>query len=63
MNEIPRIVLSHWVKGEPINYICSVCGRVFLFPEDRNPKEGAAEVMAAFHEHVSAKHSVEGEAQ
>jgi hypothetical protein len=56
MTERPRIVLSQWTKGDPINYKCSLCGRVFILPEDREPKEAMAEVLAAFNEHVYETH-------
>lgn len=51
-----RIVLSPWAKGEPINYRCSLCGQMFILPEDRSPKEGISEVWAAFNEHVNEVH-------
>ena len=56
MTERPRIVLSPWIKGEPLRYTCSLCGRTFIFPEDRSPKEGMAEVLTAFDEHVREAH-------
>jgi hypothetical protein len=54
--EKPRLLLIPWVKGEPLAYRCSRCCQVFLLPEDRTPKEGAAEVWAAFWEHVDKEH-------
>ena len=33
-------------------YKCSLCGQMFLLPEDRSPKKAAAEVMDAFREHL-----------
>ena len=52
----PRIILTSWVKGEPLAYQCSRCGQTFLLPEDRAPKEGAEELLAAFREHVVEVH-------
>jgi hypothetical protein len=52
-------VLTDWVKGEPLAYKCSLCGQVFLLPDDRNPKEGVAELWAAFRDHVQAQHPEE----
>ena len=52
----PGLILTSWVKGEAFAYECSRCGQLFLLPEDRTPKEGAAELLAAFREHVSAEH-------
>ena len=62
MNEKPQMVLSPWIKGEPLNYKCSACSYMFIPPEDRSPKEGMAEVWAAFTEHVSEEHSKVAEA-
>jgi hypothetical protein len=52
----PRLILTSWVKGEDFAYECSRCSQLFLLPEDQTPKEGAAELLAAFREHVSAEH-------
>jgi hypothetical protein len=59
MTERPRLVLSEWHKGELLNYECSLCGRKFLLPEDRNRKEAAAEIMAAFNDHLREEHPEE----
>ncbi len=59
MTEKTQPVLTGWGEGEPMTYKCSLCGRPFLFPEDRSPKEGAAELWAAFQEHVQEEHSEE----
>jgi hypothetical protein len=56
MDEKPRLVLTKYSKDEPIAYTCSLCGQPFLFPEDRRPKEGTAELWAAFQEHVREEH-------
>jgi hypothetical protein len=48
-SEKPRLVVTEWVKGEPIACKCSGCGQVFLLPDDRGPKEAATELLAAFH--------------
>ena len=61
MNQRPRIVLSPWVKGEPLSYKCSICAHRFILPEDRDPKAGMAEVWAAFNEHVHEEHSEDAE--
>ncbi len=57
MADKPRLVLTEWVKGEPIRYCCSVCDWVFLLPDIETPKEAAAKLTAAFGEHVREKHS------
>jgi len=56
MNEKPTLVMNAWLMGEPVGYECSFCGQRFLLPEDRNPREGAAELYAAFHDHVREQH-------
>ena len=56
MNEKPQLRMTRWVKGEPMAYECSLCGQTFLLPEDRPPKQGAAEVWAAFNDHVRREH-------
>lgn len=60
-SEKPRLVFSAWVKGEPIAYQCSLRGQTFLLPDDRTPKEAAAELRAAFREHVLEDHAGEAE--
>lgn len=52
----PRLVLAIWANGEPLAYKCSQCCQEFLLPEDRTPKEGMAELWAAFQEHIEAVH-------
>jgi uncharacterized OB-fold protein len=49
--------VTEWVKGEPMSYQCSQCGQIFLPPEDRDPKDAAEELLAAFHEHVGEVHA------
>jgi hypothetical protein len=58
-NEKPRIVVSAWVKGQPMTYRCSLCGQLFLLPADRTPKDAAAELVAAFQDHVGEEHAQE----
>jgi hypothetical protein len=57
-NEKPRLVMTG-AKGEPMAYECSLCGQLFLLPDDQSPKEAAAELMAAFQEHVREAHAEE----
>jgi uncharacterized OB-fold protein len=57
LNKKPHLVERRRVKDEPMSYECSRCGQVFLFPEDRCPKDGAAELLAAFHKHVGEVHA------
>jgi len=57
LNENPHLVVTSWVKGEPMSYECSRCGQVFLLPEDRNPRDAAAELVAAFRDHVGEEHA------
>jgi len=35
----------------------TLCGQMFLPPENRSPKEAAAEVMDAFKEHIRELHA------
>lgn len=56
MIERPQLVIGPWIKGEPFNYRCSLCGQAFTLPEDRSPKEAMAELWTAFHEHVREVH-------
>ena len=56
MIEKPQLEISDFRKGEPFIYRCSVCGQIFLPPEDRSPKEAMAELLAAFHEHIEDVH-------
>lgn len=56
MEEEPKLELSPWVRGRPINYRCSACGQVFVPPEDRNVAEAMLELLEAFHEHVREGH-------
>jgi len=55
-NEKPQLVMTG-AKGEPMAYHCSLCGQLFLLPDDRSPKDAAAELFAAFQEHVGEEHA------
>jgi hypothetical protein len=57
-NEKPRLVMTG-DKGEPMAYRCSLCGQLFVLPDDRSPKDAAAELLAAFQEHVGEEHAEE----
>jgi uncharacterized OB-fold protein len=57
LNEKPKLIVTEWVKGEPMSYQCSKCGQIFLPPEDRDPKDAAEELLAAFHDHVGEEHA------
>jgi hypothetical protein len=59
-SEKPRLEVTEWVRGEPVAYKCSRCGQIFLLPDDQSPKEAAAELLAAFHDHVGEVHGDEG---
>jgi hypothetical protein len=61
MKEKPHLTIAPWVKGHPIVYKCSLCEQIFVLPEDRAPMEGAAEVWAAFRDHLKEKHPEEVE--
>ena len=56
MSEKANLVMSAWIKGQPLVYKCSLCDQTFVFPEDRGYKEGAAEVWTAFLVHVKERH-------
>jgi hypothetical protein len=58
--EKPQLVMTG-DKGEPMAYHCSVCGQLFLLPDDRSPKDAAAELLAAFQEHVGEEHAEKAE--
>lgn len=59
MVEEPKLELSPYVRGKPIDYRCSACGQVFVPPEDRNVKEAMAELLEAFHEHLREEHGLQ----
>jgi len=54
-NQKPRLVVTSW--SEPVAYQCSLCGQIFLPPEDRTPKDAAAELLSAFRHHVEEVHA------
>jgi hypothetical protein len=56
--EKPHLVMSGG-KDEPLAYRCSLCGQLFLLPDDRSPKDAAVELLAAFQEHVAEAHAEE----
>ena len=57
MNKKPQLVADASARGEPIVYRCSACAQILLLPKDRTPKDAAAELWAAFNQHVQKKHS------
>ena len=59
-NEKPRLVMTA-SKDQPMNYQCSLCGQAFILPDDRHPKDAAAELLAAFQEHVAEEHAEKAE--
>ena len=59
VNEKPHLGVTE-VKGEPMTYQCSLCGHVFLVPDDESVEDAAAELMAAFEEHVGTCRGSEG---
>ena len=59
-NENPRLEIT-LADNEPAGYRCSVCEQIFILPEDRNPKEAAIELLAAFQEHVVVEHGREAQ--
>jgi hypothetical protein len=57
MSEKAKLIISGPVrKDEQIYYECSLCHRLFILPEDRDPKSAAAELLAAFKEHRREQH-------
>lgn len=58
-SEKPRLVVTAWVKGQPMTYQCSACGQILILPDDRTPMEAAAELQAAFREHIGEAHGDE----
>ena len=59
MKEKPQLVVDALVRGEPIVYRCSACAQILLLPKDRTPKDAAAELWAAWNQHLQEKHSGE----
>jgi hypothetical protein len=60
MSEKPQLVVASPVRnGGQFFYECSLCRQQFILPEDREPKDGAAEVLAAFKEHAREEHARE----
>ena len=57
MADNPQLVASGSGKGEPINYVCSRCGRIFSLPQEQTPKEAAAILYSRFKDHVGQEHS------
>jgi len=57
-NEKPHLVITA-AEDEHIGYRCSVCGQLFLLPDDQSPKEAAIELLASFQEHVVVEHALE----
>jgi hypothetical protein len=57
--EKPHIGMTG-TKGEPMTYECSLCGHLFLVPDDRSVEDAAAELLAAFEEHVGTCRGSEG---
>ena len=51
------IVVAPARKGAHFFYECSLCSQRFILPEDRDPKDAAAELVAAFKEHAREQHS------
>lgn len=47
-------------KGEPMTYECSLCGQLFPVPDEGSPEDAAAELTAAFQEHVGTCRGSEG---
>jgi len=50
------VVVSPASNGEHFFYECSLCQQRFILPEDRDPKDGATELLAAFKEHAGEEH-------
>jgi hypothetical protein len=57
MPDRTQLVLSLWMRGEPVYYRCSACDQIFIPPEDRTAKEAMIDLMAAFAQDVSDEHS------
>ncbi len=58
MSEKPQLVVASPARdGVHFFYECSLCRQRFILPEDRDPKNGAAELLAAFKEHTREQHA------
>ena len=61
MGEKPQLVVAGPVRsGQHFFYQCSFCHQRFILPEDREPKDAAAELLAAFKEHIVERHPEQG---
>ncbi len=58
-NEKPHAGMTE-AKGEPMTYQCSICGHVFIVPDEGSVEDAAAELLAAFEEHVETCRGSEG---
>ncbi len=59
VNEKPDLAMTE-AKGEPMTYQCSLCGHIFRVPDEGSPEDAAAELVAAFEEHVGTCQGSEG---
>ena len=57
MSEKAILIVAEPVgSGIPFHYACSLCHQRFILPEDRDLKSAAAELLAAFKEHIREQH-------
>jgi hypothetical protein len=61
MTEKPQLIVSVSGKAQPVNYVCSMCQRVFPLPNERSPKEVMAAIYLRFKRHVEQEHQRSGE--
>jgi len=54
-NKKPQLVVTGW--AEPVTFQCSLCGQIFLPPEDRSPRDATVELLVAFQHHVGEVHA------
>ena len=52
----PQLIVTSFGKSRPIDYVCSLCGRIFPLPEEQSPKEAAAALYSRFKDHIRQDH-------
>jgi hypothetical protein len=56
MDKKPQLIVSQWVRGQPLGYECSLCAQTFMLPEGLSPRESAARLIAEFQDHIKRIH-------
>jgi hypothetical protein len=59
VDDKPQLIVSQWVRGQPLGYECSDCGHEFSLDENLDPTKAAARLIAAFRDHLVNVHPEE----